>query len=207
MSGRGCGCLHVRSFFRLPPFGSSGPVVPSPVITRAVLSLCVSVFRGSVHFVTRVPFGSLPSNGFTDFEEFGPRGDGLLSALEICPMCGNCHVHRDDGTQLTLGTHGCIFWSRRLRSCLSSRVFEPALAAFSLCCSPIMPQVRLVSCLFRVVQRFGLDGCPKRDMLTSQGRGCFCFSAELALLLTLHLVDHLLEPESEGHVSFSGVTM
>ena len=44
-------------------------------------------------------------------------------------------------------------------------------------------------------------------MLTSQGRGCFCFSAELAVLLTLRLVDHLVEPESEGPVSFSGVAM
>ena len=68
-------------------------------------------------------------------------------------------------------------------------------------------KVRLASCMFRVVQRFGLDGCPKRDMLTSQGLGCFCFSAELAVLLTLHLVDHLVEPEFEGHVSFSGVAM
>ena len=67
-----------------------------------------------------------------------------------------------------------------------------------------MPRVRLVSCIFREVR---LDGCPNRDMLTSQGRGCFCFSAELAVLLTLHLVDHLVEPESEGHVSLSGVAM
>ena len=35
----------------------------------------------------------------------------------------------------------------------------------------------------------------------------FCFSAELAVPLTLHLADHLVEPASEGHVSFSGVAM
>ena len=67
-----------------------------------------------------------------------------------------------------------------------------------------MPQLRLVSCIFREVR---LDGYPRRDMLTSQGRGCFCFSAELAVLLTLRLVDHLVEPQSEGHVSFSRVAM
>ena len=71
-----------------------------------------------------------------------------------------------------------------------------------------MLQVRLVPCIFRVVQRFGLDACSKRDMLTSQGRGCFfCFSAELAVPLTLHLVDSLLELESKGRVSFSVVAM
>ena len=46
---------------------------------------------GPLLLITRVPSGSLPSNGFTDFEEFGPRGDGPLSAslaLEMCPMCG-----------------------------------------------------------------------------------------------------------------------
>ena len=41
-------------------------------------------------------------------------------------------------------------------------------------------------------------------MLTRQERGFFCFSAVLAVR---HLADHLLEPESEGHVSFSGVAI
>ena len=78
--------------FRFPPSSSSGPVVAYPVFPRAFFCLFASRFsRGSVTFDTRVPSGSLPSNGFTDFEEFGPRGDGPLSAslaLEMCPMCG-----------------------------------------------------------------------------------------------------------------------
>ena len=48
-------------------------------------------FPGSFNFVYASSFWFLSLNGFTDFEEFGPRGDGLLSAslaLEICPMCG-----------------------------------------------------------------------------------------------------------------------
>ena len=78
--------------------------------------------------------------------------------------------------------------SRKLRACLSCRVFE----LLSVCAA---------------LRSWPECGFPKRDMLTRQGRGCFCFSAGLAVLLTLHLVDHLLEPESEGHVSFSGVAM
>ena len=68
-------------------------------------------FPGS-NFVYASSFWFLSSNGFTDFEEFGPCGDGLLSAT-VRPRdmshVRHGHVHRDDGTQLTLGTHGCIF--------------------------------------------------------------------------------------------------
>ena len=75
VSGRGCGCLHVRSV------SVCHLLVLPGLWSLALFCLCASRFsRESVTFVTRVPSGSLPSNGFTDFEEFGPRGDGLLSA-------------------------------------------------------------------------------------------------------------------------------
>ena len=48
-----------------------------------------------------------------------------------------------------------------------------------------------------------VEGCPKRDMLTSHGSGLW-FSAEPAVLFTLQLVDPLVESESQGSESLSG---
>ena len=91
VSSRGCGCLMFGPFpfsaFRFFLACGRLPGLPPRFFFVSVRPR----FPGSVTFDTRVPSGSLPSNGFTDFEEFGPRGDGLLSAsmaFEICPMCG-----------------------------------------------------------------------------------------------------------------------
>ena len=188
VSSGGCGCLHVRSLsvFRFEVLAGLWSL---PCASSALLvSVRFGFPGGPFIFLLQFLFGSLPSNRFTDFEEFGPRGGGPLSAslaLEKCPMCGMVTFIEmtvlSGRSALTgaasQGVGGVHLQSRRLRACLSSSVFEPALAAFSLCCSPIMLQVRLITCIFRVVQHLGSGGCPKRNMLTGQGRGCFQFSA------------------------------